>query len=75
MTEENIIFTLDNGKKYVLVNQIKLENKTYICLSQIDSDNNIFFGELKDKTIEKVIDDVLLGRLIILFGQMNQNKQ
>ncbi len=70
--EKNLIITLDNNKKYALVNSILLNEKKYVYLSELEDYKNIIIGEMENDEITIVDDNELFGQLIIEFNKIIQ---
>lgn len=75
ITENDLIITLDNGKRYTLVNTLNKNDIQYACLTNIEDFGDIIFGKLEDNKITVIKDDNLLVDLIKSFNEMNQNNQ
>lgn len=67
--EKDLIVTLDNNKKYVLVSSIMYEGKKYVYLSGLDDYKDFIIGEIKNDEITVVSDTNLFGQLIIEFNK------
>ena len=67
--EKDLIVTLDNNKKYVLVSSIMFEGKKYVYLSGLDDYKDFIIGEIKNDEITVVSDTNLFGQLIIEFNK------
>ena len=70
--EKDYIMTLDNGKKYAMVDAISFENKKYVYLAEINDFANYIIGEVvDDDQVIQVEDEDLLGKLIMEFAKSN----
>ncbi len=67
--EKDLIVTLDNNKKYVLVSSIMYEGEKYVYLSGLDDYKDFIIGEIKNDEITVVSDTNLFGQLIIEFNK------
>ena len=67
---KDYVITLDNNKKYALVNMITYNGKRYAYLSEIDDFAKYIIGEMIDDEIIQVEDNNLLGQLIIEFSKI-----
>ena len=74
--ELNTIARLNKNKKYIILNQITVDNKNYFLTmgiikdNEIDSSKVVILEELQDEEgyfVEKVIDSDLLLKLTKLF--------
>lgn len=65
------ILTLDNNKKYAMVNMLTFNEKKYVYLTELDDFNNYIIGEILNDEIIQVEDQNLLGQLIIEFSKLN----
>jgi hypothetical protein len=74
--ELNTIARLNNDEKYIILNQITVDNKNYFLTmgiikdNEIDSSKVVILEELQDEEgyfVEKVIDSDLLLKLTKLF--------
>lgn len=68
--EKDLIVTLDNNKKYVLVSSIMFEGKKYVYLSGLDDYKDFIIGEIENDEITVVSDTNLFGQLIIEFNKV-----
>lgn len=68
--EKDLIVTLDNNKKYVLVSSIMYEGEKYVYLSGLDDYKDFIIGEIKNDEITVVSDTNLFGQLIIEFNKV-----
>lgn len=66
--EKNLIVTLNNSKKYVLVSSILFEGKKYVYLSGLEDYKDVVIGEMENDEITVVSDIKLFGQLIIEFN-------
>lgn len=68
---KDYILTLDNNKKYAMVNMLTFNEKKYVYLAELDDFNNYIIGEILNDEIIQVEDQNLLGQLIIEFSKLN----
>ncbi|MBQ7790289.1 MAG: hypothetical protein IJ399_03410 [Bacilli bacterium] len=68
---DDYILTLDNNKKYAMVNMLTFNEKKYVYLTELDDFNNYIIGEILNDEIIQVEDQNLLGQLIIEFSKLN----
>ena len=47
-------FTLDNNKKYVVIEQVEYDNKIYLYLANSDDENDTMYVEVKDNDLLKI---------------------
>ena len=64
MKNKNLILTLDDGKQYIVMATIQLNQSEYYCLTARNDATQIMFCQKKDNTLIKVTDEVLLCQLI-----------
>lgn len=64
MKRDNLVLTLDDGNQYVVVQNVILEGKEYLYLSDINHISKIMFCELKESRLIKVNDFNLIQRLM-----------
>ena len=69
--EKNYILTLNNDKKYALVNSLKYDGKDYVYLSLLSDYKDYMICEVIDDEVLEVKDKNLLGRLILEFSKVN----
>ena len=69
--EKNLIVTLDNNKKYTLVNSILFNGKKYVYLAELEDYKNVIIGEIENDEITVVSDNELFGQLIMEFNKNN----
>ena len=58
----DIMITLKNGLKFVVLSKITYENERYLCLSNVDNPTDIVFALAHDETKLTPVED---GELII----------
>ena len=68
---KDYILTLDDNKKYAMVNMLNFNEKTYVYLAELDDFNNYIIGEILNDEIIQVEDQNLLGQLIIEFSKLD----
>jgi len=68
--KKDLIVTLDNNKRYALVNSIIFNEKKYVYLSELEDYKKFIIGEIKNDEITLVNDDKLFGQLIIEFTKI-----
>lgn len=68
---DDYILTLDDNKKYAMVNMLTFNEKKYVYLTELDDFNNYIIGEILNDEIIQVEDQNLLGQLIIEFSKLN----
>lgn len=68
--EKNLIVTLDNNKKYTIVNTIIFDEKKYIYLAELEDYKKFIIGEIENDEITLVSDNELLGQLIMEFDKI-----
>ena len=71
---DNYIVTLDNNKRYVLINTINYKEKDYIYLANIDEPRDIIIGEVINDEIKVIEDGKLLIEVMKEFKKVNQEK-
>lgn len=71
MLEENTVYSLDDGKNYVLVDFILYDNNTYVYLVDIENPNNYMIAVKNGNELDKVIDGVKIKELIDEFNKSN----
>ena len=69
--EKDIILTLDNEKKYTIINTLMFNEKKYVYLVDIDDFKNYIVGEIENDEVIVVEDPNLLGQLIIEFSKLS----
>lgn len=71
MLEENTVYSLDDGKNYVLVDFILYDNNTYVYLVDIENPNNYMIAVKNGNELDKVIDGAKIKELIDEFNKKN----
>lgn len=71
MLEENTVYSLDDGKNYVLVDFILYDNNTYVYLVDIENPNNYMIAVKNGNELDKVTDGVKIKELIDEFNKKN----
>ncbi len=69
--EKNYILTLNNDKKYALVNSLKYNDKDYVYLSLLSDYKEYMICEVIDEEVLEVKDKNLLGQLILEFSKIS----
>ena len=67
--EKEVIITLDNDKKYVLIDKITYQNEEYLYLTNVDNVLENMIVLLKDNKAEKVLDKEKIQILVKLFEE------
>ena len=70
-SEKEYIVTLDDGKKYAIVNSITFNDKKYVYLSELEDFSKYIIGELINNEIVEIDNNNLLDQLIMEFAKMN----
>ena len=70
--EKDYVVTLDNDKKYIVVDSINYDNKIYLYLTEMDDKNKYMIGELDNEDLIEIEDKNLLGKLLLEFAK-NEN--
>lgn len=68
---KDYILTLDDNKKYAMVNMLTLNEKKYVYLAELDDFNNYIIGEILNDEVIQIEDQNLLGQLIIEFSKLD----
>lgn len=71
MEKDNIVFTLDDGNKYVLVEQVNIDNIEYLYLVDINNEQNALFVSKIDNKLKKIVDQLLIGKILYEIGKVN----
>ena len=64
MDYSNDKFTLDNGKTYLVIEQVNYDNKTYLYIANRDDEKDTKFVEIKDDELLN-IDPILFEEKIL----------
>lgn len=67
--EKEVIITLDNDKKYVLIEKITYQNEEYLYLTNIENVLENMIVLLKDNKVEKILDKEKIQILVKLFEE------
>lgn len=67
---KDYVITLDNNKKYVLVNMVTYNEKKYAYLSELADFSKYIIGEVINDEIVEVEDKNLIGQLILEFSKL-----
>lgn len=70
--EKDVIITLDNDKKYTIVNTLMFNEKKYVYLVELEDFKNYIIGEIDNDEVVEVEDQNLLGQLIMEFSKIMQ---
>lgn len=68
---KDYILTLDDNKKYAMVNMLTFNEKKYVYLAELDDFNNYIIGEILNDEVIQIEDQNLLGQLIIEFSKLD----
>ena len=71
--EENVVLTLDDNKKYVLVNRVVLDNIEYFYLAEIDHPTNLMFCQVNGNKLSRVTDEQMIQKIVMQIYQENHS--
>lgn len=71
--EKNYILTLDDNKKYVLIDSLSFNKKTYAYLTELNDFTKYKICEIIDDEAIEIQDQNLLGQLMLEFAKLHQN--
>ena len=63
------LITLSNKKEYIVIDQIKMDDKDYVYLITKDGVSGIVICSIENDTLTKISDAELLQKLIITFKE------
>ena len=63
------LITLSNKKEYIVIDQIKMDDKDYVYLITNDGVSGIVICSIENDTLTKISDAELLQKLIITFKE------
>ena len=66
---DDIIITLDDNQKYVVVSKVSYEDATYLYLANIDTITDFIIGRLEVDEIKVIQDETLLNHLLVKFSE------
>lgn len=69
--EEHVVLTLDDHKKYVLVNNVILDHIEYFYLAEIDHPTNLMFCKVNGNQLSRVTDEQIVQKLVMQIYQEN----
>ena len=69
--EKNYILTLNNDKKYALVNSLKYNDQDYVYLSLLSDYKEYMICEVIGDEVLEVKDKNLLGQLMLEFSKIS----
>ena len=67
MDYTNDKFTLDNGKTYLVIEQVDLDNKTYLYIANRDDEKETKFVEIKDDNLIDIDPILFEDKILPLF--------
>ena len=67
MDYTNDKFTLDNGKTYLVIEQVDLDNKTYLYIANRDDEEETKFVEIKDDNLIDIDPILFEDKILPLF--------
>lgn len=70
-SDKDYVITLDNNKKYALVNTLTLDGKKYVYLANLDNFSDYIIGEVVNDEVIHIENQELLGKLILEFSKLN----
>lgn len=59
--------TLDDGKKYIVIEQVELDNNIYLYLANSENEDETTFVEIKNDLIEPIDKDLFTDKIFPLF--------
>lgn len=62
--ERETVLTLNNNKKYVVANEIEIDNEIYLYLVDIENPYDIMFVTRENSKLIKVIDDNIISQIL-----------
>ena len=65
MKEENIILTLSDGSKYIIVKEITYQNQNYLYLINTENASDQILCEINKNKIKKITDLKLVNEIIL----------
>lgn len=69
---EEYIMTLDNNKRYVIINALEFEGIKYLYLINIDDENDYMITEFLEDSVKKVDDEQLQLKLVKEFLKISK---
>ncbi len=69
MNYNNKVFTLKDGKKYMTIEQVEFEKKTYLYLVNVENDLDSMYVEINEDTISPIEPGLFNNYILPLFIQ------
>lgn len=69
---EEYIMTLDNNKRYVIINALEFESVKYLYLINIDDENDYMITEFLEDSVKEVDDEQLQLKLVKEFSKISK---
>lgn len=70
---ENIVLTLDNGKKYVVVESVHIDDNEYLYLGNIDDTKDLILCKRNNDKLTIVTDNTLKFDVLKKIGEKNNS--
>lgn len=67
MDYTNKKFTLDDGKTYLVIEQVDYDNHTYLYIANSDDDKDTKFIEVKDNSILPIDPELFESKIFSMF--------
>ena len=67
---EEYIMSLDNGKKYVIINALELNDIKYLYLINLDDENDYMITEFLEDSVKEIEDEELQLKLVKEFSKI-----
>lgn len=67
MDYTNKKFTLDDGKTYLVIEQVDYDNHTYLYITNSDDDKDTKFIEVKDDSILPIDPELFESKIFSMF--------
>ena len=70
--DKDYLITLDNDKKYVVVDSLNYKDKTYLYLAEYNDKTKYMVGQLDNEDLIEVKNKRLLDKLLLEFVKNNK---
>ena len=67
---EEYIMSLDNNKRYVIINALELNGVKYLYLINLDDENDYMISEFLEDSVKEVEDEALQLKLVKEFSKI-----
>lgn len=72
-SNDNIVFTLNDNNKYVVVDTVMIDMVEYVYLADINNQSNVMFCQLEGNKLTRVVDKNIISKIMLQIYKQNHN--